>query len=231
MSEALVKADQNDAAAKRGLSISYSRLGDVDLKLGAVDKALGWYQKAGLNLNEALLKADPSNMENRQDVSNVLSRLAKAQISQRIPPRLVSGTQSSWPWTGRPATGCRRRHRARREVAVDCENLHDLCADRRLAGRAELRQGRTRERGLHAESPEKKNPLNGTSRSPSAISAKPSSGSDRSRKRSKVSRKASRRLRNGQNCTTPSPGCCRRRGTIQPGTANERSSWPRKPAS
>ena len=36
----MAKADPNDAQAKRDLSVSYNKLGDVHLKLGATDKAL-----------------------------------------------------------------------------------------------------------------------------------------------------------------------------------------------
>ena len=40
LSEALAKADPNDAQARRDLSVSYNRLGDVHLQLGDTDKAL-----------------------------------------------------------------------------------------------------------------------------------------------------------------------------------------------
>ncbi len=65
--------------AKRDLSISYERLGDIHLKLGAADKALAVYQKR-LELAEALAKADPSNADAKHGLSTSYNKLGNAYL-------------------------------------------------------------------------------------------------------------------------------------------------------
>jgi tetratricopeptide (TPR) repeat protein len=73
--QALAQADPNRSQAKRDLSISYERLGDVHLKLGATDKALQAYQK-GLGLSEALAQTDPNNAQAKRDLAFSYNELA-----------------------------------------------------------------------------------------------------------------------------------------------------------
>jgi tetratricopeptide (TPR) repeat protein len=76
--QALAKADPNNAQAQRDLSISYNKLGDVQLQLGATDKALGMYQK-GLDVRLTLAKADLNNAQAQRDLSISYSKLGNVQ--------------------------------------------------------------------------------------------------------------------------------------------------------
>jgi tetratricopeptide (TPR) repeat protein len=77
--QALARNDPNNATARRDLSISYARLGDVQLQLGATDKALDMYQK-GLHLTAALARAAPDNVQAQGDLSRSYTRLGDVQL-------------------------------------------------------------------------------------------------------------------------------------------------------
>ena len=60
--EARAKDDRNDVEARRDLSGSYERLGDVHLQMKQMDKARGYYQKV-LDENLALARSAPNDVQ------------------------------------------------------------------------------------------------------------------------------------------------------------------------
>ncbi len=81
--EALAKADPGSDYAKRELSASYQRIGDVHLQLGATSKALEAYHKIR-ELSEALAKADPNDADAKRDLSIASSRLTSGMATPRL---------------------------------------------------------------------------------------------------------------------------------------------------
>jgi tetratricopeptide (TPR) repeat protein len=61
ISQALAESDPTNVSAQRDLSVSYNRIGDVQLRLGDTEKALQAYQQA-LEIRQALAESgsDPS---------------------------------------------------------------------------------------------------------------------------------------------------------------------------
>jgi tetratricopeptide (TPR) repeat protein len=122
----LAKADPNNAQAKRDLSVSYERLGNVQLQLGSTDKALESYRK-GLELAEALAKLDLANIQAQQDLSNWFYKIGEAL------GRSADPAQARVPHEKRLANDIVLSERlpasaaARSVVAGDCERLADLC--------------------------------------------------------------------------------------------------------
>ena len=73
-------ADPTDAQAQRDLSISYNRLGDVQLQSGQVTEALRSYQK-GLEIRQKLAAADPSDAQAQSDL--VVSFVKVGEVTQQ----------------------------------------------------------------------------------------------------------------------------------------------------
>ena len=79
LSEALAKADPDDARARRDLSVSCDRLGDVQLRRGATDEALRSFRKV-LELSEDLAKADPDDPRAKRDVAVAYNKFGDVQL-------------------------------------------------------------------------------------------------------------------------------------------------------
>ena len=97
LSEALAKADPNDARARRDLSTSCDRLGDVQLRRGSTDEALQSFRKV-LELSEALAKADPNDAQARRDLSISYLDLGDVHLQRRAvdPTRRCSPSARAW---------------------------------------------------------------------------------------------------------------------------------------
>ncbi|MCP4698726.1 MAG: tetratricopeptide repeat protein, partial [Gammaproteobacteria bacterium] len=78
ISERIAAADPSSAAAQRDLSVSYERLGDVQISLGNTDAALAHYQKA-LEIRERLAAADLSSAAAQRDLSMSYKKLGDVQ--------------------------------------------------------------------------------------------------------------------------------------------------------
>src|SRR5205085_2067016 len=111
----------------RDLSISYNKLGDVHLKLGATDQALRAYQK-GLELREALAKADPANVQAQQDLSRSFYNMAQAHERANNPVRALPWYEKRLGVDRELSQRFPQGAAARREVASDCETLSRICA-------------------------------------------------------------------------------------------------------
>ena len=79
-SERLAAAAPENAEFARGLSISYDRLGDSEVRLGHGDTALGYYRQ-WLAIAERLAAATPENAEFARDLSISYERLGDIEVS------------------------------------------------------------------------------------------------------------------------------------------------------
>ncbi len=77
MSEAIAKANPDDAQAIHELSAFHERLGDLHLRLGAAGRALASFQKS-LESNEALVKANPNDASAKRDLALSYGRAGAA---------------------------------------------------------------------------------------------------------------------------------------------------------
>ncbi len=80
LAEELVKLDPDDTGYRCDVSLSYIKLGDLQMKLGDTAQALGFYEKA-LAVAEELVKQDPANTEFRRDVSVSYERLGDLEVA------------------------------------------------------------------------------------------------------------------------------------------------------
>jgi len=79
MAEELVKLDPANTQFRRDVSISYNKLGDVQMNLGDTAQALGYYEKA-LAVAEGVVRLDPVDTQFRSDVSSTYNRLGDVQM-------------------------------------------------------------------------------------------------------------------------------------------------------
>jgi tetratricopeptide (TPR) repeat protein len=77
----LAEADPNSAQPQRDLSVSVSKLGDVQLQQGESAAALASYQEA-LGISRRLSAVDPSSVQARRDLSLSLIKLGDVQLEQ-----------------------------------------------------------------------------------------------------------------------------------------------------
>ncbi|HEV2970943.1 MAG TPA: tetratricopeptide repeat protein [Pirellulales bacterium] len=75
----LARADPTNAQAQRDLSISYNKLGNVQLQLGNAAAARDDYQKR-LEISRKLAQADPSNVQAQRDLSVSYNYLGNVQL-------------------------------------------------------------------------------------------------------------------------------------------------------
>jgi serine/threonine protein kinase/Flp pilus assembly protein TadD len=121
----LVTVAPNDAYAKRGLSVSYRKLGDLHWRAGNTEKALDSYLK-GLELGEALTKADPNNAQARGDVSISVERLGYAFRQLGNTAKAIEYHQKGLEFTEALANAEPNNPGARRDRAVLYGKLGDI---------------------------------------------------------------------------------------------------------
>jgi tetratricopeptide (TPR) repeat protein len=80
MAEELGRLDPANTQFRRDVSVSYSNLADVQLRLGQTAQALSFYEKA-LAVAEGLVKLYPKNTQFRRDVSVACSKLGGVQMT------------------------------------------------------------------------------------------------------------------------------------------------------
>ncbi|MBI5759608.1 MAG: serine/threonine protein kinase, partial [Planctomycetales bacterium] len=79
IAQKLAAANPSVAQAQSDLSLSYNRLGDVQLRSGQVTEALGSYEK-GLAISQKLAAADPSDAQAQRDLSISYEKLGDVQL-------------------------------------------------------------------------------------------------------------------------------------------------------
>ena len=86
----LAARDPNDAGWRRDLSVSYDRVGDVQVAQGDLPAALASF-RAGLAIREGLSKTDPGNAGWRRDLSVSHNKIGDVQVAQGdLPAALAS---------------------------------------------------------------------------------------------------------------------------------------------
>jgi eukaryotic-like serine/threonine-protein kinase len=75
----LAEVNPTNAQAQQGLSLSYEKLGDVQLQLGDSQAALAAYQDS-LKIRQRLAQAEPTNAEAQRDLSVSYDRLGNVQL-------------------------------------------------------------------------------------------------------------------------------------------------------
>jgi serine/threonine protein kinase len=123
--QVLVKADPNDAQAKRDLSVSYNRLGDVHLQLGATDKALESYRK-DLELSEALAKADPNDAQAKRDLSISYDRLGNVHLQLGATDKALESYRKGLELREALAKGDPNDAQAKRDLSISYNKLGDV---------------------------------------------------------------------------------------------------------
>jgi tetratricopeptide (TPR) repeat protein len=82
ITERLAKSDPGNADWQRDLSISYEKIGNVQVAQGTPANALTSYQ-ASLGIRERLAKSDPSNVIWQRDLVRSYSRLASVYLNSK----------------------------------------------------------------------------------------------------------------------------------------------------
>ena len=83
---ALAQQDPNNSQFQRDLSVSYNRLGDIELRLGNTDAALAHYDNA-LTGALKLVELDPNNSEFQRDLSVSYDKLGDCLLYTSPSPR------------------------------------------------------------------------------------------------------------------------------------------------
>jgi tetratricopeptide (TPR) repeat protein len=88
----LAAADPRDVQAQRDLSVSYNKLGDVQLQLGDTAQALASYQQ-GLEISQELAAADPRDAQAQRDLSVSHNKLGDAYLQLGDTARALTSYQ------------------------------------------------------------------------------------------------------------------------------------------
>src|SRR4051794_19660638 len=79
--ERLAKSDPGNAGWQRDLSVSYEKIGDVQVAQGDLASALQSY-RASLRIRERLAKSDPGNAGWQRDLSVSYEKIGDVQVAQ-----------------------------------------------------------------------------------------------------------------------------------------------------
>ena len=89
IAQKLAAADPSDAQAQRDLSVSYNRLGNVQLQSGEVTEALGSYQQ-GLKIRQKLAAADPSDAQAQLNLVVSFGQLGRVNQKEKEYQRAIA---------------------------------------------------------------------------------------------------------------------------------------------
>jgi tetratricopeptide (TPR) repeat protein len=123
--EALAKADPNNAEAKRDLSVSYEKFGDVHLQLGATVKALGAYEK-GLELSATLAKAHPNDPVAKRDLYVWYNKLGDVHLKLGATDKALQRYRNGLELSEALAKAYPNAALAKRDLSVSYNRLGDV---------------------------------------------------------------------------------------------------------
>jgi len=111
--------------AQRDLSISYERLGNVQLQSGQVTEALGSYQK-DLAISQKLASADPSDAQAQRDLSISYNMLGDVQLQSGQVTEARGSYQKGLAISQKLAAADPSDAQAQRDLSVSYEKLGDV---------------------------------------------------------------------------------------------------------
>ena len=132
----LAKSDPGNAGWQRDLSVSYEKVGDVQVAQGNLPAALASYQ-ASLAITDRLAKSDPGNADWQRDLSVSYERVGDVQVAQgnlparaEHPIRRASRSEIAWrsPIPAMPAGSAICRCRTRKSAT--CRWRRAICRPR-----------------------------------------------------------------------------------------------------
>jgi tetratricopeptide (TPR) repeat protein len=121
----LAEADPGSAQAQRDLSISLSKLGNVQLEQGDSKAALASYQEA-LGAFRKLAKADPRSAQAQRDLAVSLSKLGDVQLEQGDGRAALASFQEALKISRKLAEADPGSAPAQRDLSVFLEQIGDV---------------------------------------------------------------------------------------------------------
>ncbi len=121
----IAEADPSSARAQRDLSISYNKLGDVQMQLGDSKAALASYQQS-LKIFESLAEADPSSARAQRDLSISYNKLGDVQMQLGDSKAALASYQQSLKIFESLAKADPSSARAQRDLSISYNKLGDV---------------------------------------------------------------------------------------------------------
>ena len=81
IAESLARSDASNAGWQRDLSVSYGKVGDVEVAQGQLAQALESY-RAEFAINDRLAKSDPSNAGWQRELSVAYQNIGNVEVAQ-----------------------------------------------------------------------------------------------------------------------------------------------------
>ena len=134
IAQALADQDPSNAQAQRDLSVSYSKIGDIEQSQGRLEAALQNYQSA-LAIRQALADQDPSNAEMQRDLSVSYNNIGDIERLQGKLEEALQNYQSDLAIAQALADQDPSNAQAQRDLSISYNNIGDI----------ERRQGRLEE--------------------------------------------------------------------------------------
>jgi tetratricopeptide (TPR) repeat protein len=123
--ERLGKADPRNAQDQRNLSVSYEKLGDVQMRLGDSKAALEAYQQS-LAIFERLARADSQSAKAQRDLSVSYYKLGNVQMQLGDSKAALAAYQQSLAIDERLARTDPQSAQAQRDLSVSYHSLGDV---------------------------------------------------------------------------------------------------------
>jgi tetratricopeptide (TPR) repeat protein len=121
----LDRAKPNDAQSKRDLSVTYGRLVDVHLKVGAIEQALEACQK-DLELSKALAKTDPDDAQAKRDLSISYNKLGDIHMKLQAADKALESYQNGLELRKALAKADPNDAQAKRDLSISYNKLGDV---------------------------------------------------------------------------------------------------------
>ncbi len=125
IAQQLAAADPSDAQAQRDLSVSYEKLGDVQLQSGQVTEALRSYQQF-LQISQKLAAADSSDAQAQRDLSISYHKLGDVQLQSGQVTEALGSYQHGLEISQKLAAADPSNAQAQRDLSISYNNLGDV---------------------------------------------------------------------------------------------------------
>jgi tetratricopeptide (TPR) repeat protein len=125
LARSLAQAEPGSAQAERDLSVSLSKLGDVQLEQGDTKAALASYREA-LQVHRRLAQADPRSAEAQRDLAISLGKQGEVQVQQGDTKAALASFQESLQLFRKLAQADPGSARAQRAVSISLNKLGEV---------------------------------------------------------------------------------------------------------